>query len=51
MASSIIEICRLNHVEPLAYLKEILERMISYRSKANQIDQLMPWNRKAVGDG
>jgi hypothetical protein len=51
MASSIIETCRLNHVEPFAYLKDILERMVSCRTKANQIDQLMPWNWEAVGDG
>lgn len=51
MASSIIETCRLNHVEPFAYLKDVLERMVSGRTKANQIDQLMPWNWETVGHG
>jgi transposase len=51
MASSIIETCRLNHVEPFAYLKDVLERMVSGRTKANRIDQLMPWNWEAVGHG
>jgi transposase len=51
MASSIIETCRLNHVEPFAYLKDVLERMVSGRTKANQIDQSMPWNWEAVGHG
>ena len=49
MASSIIETCRLNHVEPFAYLKDILERMVSGRTKANRIDQLMPWNWEVIG--
>lgn len=44
IASSIIQTCHLNHVEPFAYLKDILERMVSGQTKANQIDALMPWN-------
>ena len=44
MASSIIETCRLNHVEPFVYLKDVLKRMVSGQDKANQIDQIMPWN-------
>ncbi len=48
IASSIIQTCRLNHVEPFAYLKEVLERMVSGQTKANQIDDLMPWNWQPV---
>jgi hypothetical protein len=49
IASSIIETCRLNHVEPFAYLKDVLERMVSGQNKANQIDQIMPWNWQQPG--
>ena len=51
MGSAIIETCPLNHVEPIAYLKDVLERMVSGRAKANRIDRLMPWNWEAVGHG
>ena len=44
IASSIIETCRLDHVDPFVYLKDVLERMASGQDKANQIDQIMPWN-------
>jgi transposase len=49
IASSIIETCRLNHVEPFVYLKDVLERMVSGQDKANQIDQIMPWNWRQAG--
>lgn len=49
IASSIIQTCRLNHVEPFAYLKDVLERMVSGQTKANQFDQLMPWNWQQAG--
>ncbi len=46
IAASIIQTCHLNHVEPFAYLKDVLERMVSGQTKANQIDDLMPWKWK-----
>ncbi len=41
---SITQTCHLNHIEPFAYLKDILECIVSGQTKANQIDELMPWN-------
>ena len=38
---------KLNGVEPLAWLTDVLERMVSGRAKANEIERLLPWNWKA----
>jgi hypothetical protein len=40
--ASLIEICKLNAVDPQAYLADVLSRLIN-RHSASQIDQLMPW--------
>jgi IS66 C-terminal element len=38
----LIEICKLNAVDPQAYLADVLRRLVD-RHPAGQIDQLMPW--------
>ena len=38
---------RLNGVEPLAWLTDVLERMVSGRAKANELERLLPWNWQA----
>ena len=40
---SLIETCRLNQVEPYAYLRDVLQRMIDGHP-ANRLDELLPWN-------
>jgi hypothetical protein len=47
-AASIIQTCHLNHVEPFAYLKDVLERMVSGQTKAHQMDDLLPWNWQPI---
>ena len=37
---------KLSGVEPLAWLTDVLERIVAGRTKANEIDSLMPWNWK-----
>ncbi len=39
--------CRLNDVDPVARLTDVLERMASGAVKANQLDRLLPWTWKA----
>ena len=34
--------CKLNAVDPQAYLADVLSRLVN-RHPASQIDQLMPW--------
>ena len=40
--ASLIETCKLNTVDPQAYLADVLTRLVN-RHPASQIDQLMPW--------
>jgi transposase len=34
---------KLNGVEPLAWLTDVLERMVSGRTKAHELERLLPW--------
>jgi transposase len=43
---SLIQSARLNGHDPFAYLKDVLERIVSGRTKANQLETLLPWNWK-----
>lgn len=38
---SLIGTCRLNHIDPHAYLKQVLERIADH--PINRIDELLPW--------
>jgi len=44
--ASLIETCKLNNVEPYAWLSDVLERM-AHGHPATQLDSLLPWNSKA----
>jgi transposase len=46
VVSSLIETCKLNGVEPFAYLRDILTRMVEGHT-VNRLDELLPWNWKA----
>ena len=39
---SLIEACKLNGVEPYAYLTDVLERMVD-GYPINRLDELLPW--------
>jgi len=45
--TSLIQTARLNDVDPVAYLTDVLERMASGAVKANDLDRLLPWAWKA----
>ncbi len=40
---SLIATAKLNDVEPYAYLKDVLQRMVDGHP-INQLDDLLPWN-------
>ena len=40
--ASLIETCKLNHVEPLGYLADVLTRIVKGHPNS-QIDDLLPW--------
>ena len=43
---TLIETCKLNHVDPRAWLADVLARIADHPAK--RIDELLPWNWKAA---
>jgi transposase len=41
---TLIQTAKLNCVDPMAWLTEVLERIVSGRTKANELQTLVPWN-------
>jgi transposase len=39
---------KLNGVEPLAWLSDVLKRMVSGGIKAHELERLLPWTWKAA---
>jgi hypothetical protein len=46
IVASLVATAKLNGVEPLAWLTDVLERMVSGRAKAHELERLLPWNWK-----
>jgi transposase len=44
IAMTLIATAKLNGVEPLARLTDVLERLVSGRTKQHEIEHLLPWN-------
>jgi hypothetical protein len=44
MIASLIQTAKLNDVEPQAWLTDVLERIVSGRTKRNAMETLLPWN-------
>lgn len=49
LVCSLIETCKLNSVEPYAYLKDVITRMVAGHP-INRIDELLPWTWKSQSD-
>jgi transposase len=47
IVASLVATAKLNGVEPLAWLTDVLERVVSGRTKAHELKQLLPWAWKA----
>jgi transposase len=47
IVASLVATAKLNGVEPLAWLTDVLERMVSGRTKAPELERLLPWAWKA----
>ena len=45
--TSLIQTARLNDVDPVAWLTDVLERMACGAVKINDLDRLLPWAWKA----
>jgi hypothetical protein len=48
IAMTLIQTAKLNGVDPMAWLTNVLERIVSGRTKANQLHTLLPWNWAAA---
>ena len=48
IVASLVATAKLNGVEPLAWLTDVLERMVAGRTKARELEDLLPWARKAA---
>src|SRR6185503_12808350 len=51
IVASLVASAKLNGVEPLAWLTDVLERVVSGRTKAHELERLLPWNWKAERAG
>ena len=49
IVATLIQTATLNEVEPLAWLTNVLKRIVSGQTKRNQLDTLLPWNWKQQG--
>ena len=47
LVASLINTAKLHAVEPFAWLKDALERVVSGQTKAHPLDDLLPWQWKA----
>jgi transposase len=45
--ASLIQTAKLNDIEPFAFLRDVLERIVSGKTKANELASLLPWAWKA----
>jgi len=43
VAMTLIQTAKLNGVEPMAYLTDVLQRMVSGQTKAHELHTLLPW--------
>jgi transposase len=41
---TLIQTAKLNGVEPMAWLTDVLERIVSGRTKTHELTTLLPWN-------
>jgi transposase len=47
LVATLIQTAKLNLLDPLAWLTDILERIVSGRTKRNELHTLLPWNWKS----
>ena len=47
---TLIQTAKLNGVEPTVWLTDVLERIVSGRTKAHELHSLLPWNWRATNE-
>ncbi len=48
IVATLIQTAKLNEVDPLAWLTDVLERIVAGRTKRNELASLLPWNWNAA---
>lgn len=48
LAMTLIQMAKLNGVDPLAWLTDVLERIVSGRTKSHEMHTLLPWTWAAA---
>jgi len=43
-AMTLIQTAKLNRIDPMAWLTDVLERLVSGRTKSHELQTLLPWN-------
>ena len=46
--ATLVQSAKLNGVEPLAWLTDVLERIVSGRTRQHELETLLPWNWQAA---
>jgi transposase len=46
LVATLIQTAKLNKLDPLAWLTDVLERIVSGQTKRNELHMLLPWNWK-----
>ena len=49
MAMTLIQTAKLNGIDPLAWLTDVLERIVSSKTKSHEMQTLLPWNWRPPG--
>jgi hypothetical protein len=48
MIATLVQSAKLNGVEPLGWLTDVLERIVSGRTKRHELETLLPWKWNAA---
>jgi hypothetical protein len=46
--ATLVQSAKLNGVEPLAWLTDVIERIVSGRTRQHEVETLLPWNWQAA---
>ncbi|MBV8088689.1 MAG: transposase domain-containing protein, partial [Alphaproteobacteria bacterium] len=44
IANTLIQTCKLNGIDPMAWLSDVLQQIVSGHTRSHQLDTLLPWN-------
>jgi transposase len=44
IAMTLIQTAKLNGIDPMAWLTDVLERVVSGRTRSHELESLLPWN-------